>query len=129
MFSPAAAASKAGDSAQATRLLIGAANGQPDYFDTAAPALRSIWLDNARTVSLFFAAPPPPAITCEQLGQMKIPVTIARGELTRPYFRIAADTAAHCIPGSKVVIILSGRHLTPVEDAPAFNAALLSFLK
>jgi pimeloyl-ACP methyl ester carboxylesterase len=126
---PAAAASKAGDTKEAMRLLInGVSNQQPGYFETATPSIRSVLLDNARTLPLFYAAPPPPQITCEQLGQIKMPVTIARGDSTRPFYKIAADTASHCIPGSKLVVILNGRHVTPVQEPSAFNEALLTFL-
>jgi pimeloyl-ACP methyl ester carboxylesterase len=126
---PAAAASKAGDTTEAIRLLInGVSNQQPGYFETATPSIRSLLLDNARTLPLFYAAPPPPQITCEQLGQIKIPVTIARGDSTRPFYKIAADTANHCIPGSKLVVIPNGRHVTPMQDPSAFNEVVLGFL-
>jgi pimeloyl-ACP methyl ester carboxylesterase len=129
MVTPAAAATKAGDTAGATRIFVDAVNAQPGNFDALPPAARSIIFDNARTLPLHLAAPPPPQISCTQLGQIKAPVAIARGELTRPAFRILADTAARCIPGSRLLIIPKGRHSAPAEIPSAFNEALLSFLK
>ena len=73
-------------------------------------------------------APPPPPITCAQLGQIAVPVAIARGELARPFYRIAAETAHRCIPGSRLIVIPGGGHLAPANHAAAFNEALLSFL-
>jgi pimeloyl-ACP methyl ester carboxylesterase len=86
-------------------------------------------LDNARTVALHLRAPARPSISCDHLGQIRAPVAIARGELTRPCFRIPADTASHCIPGSQLIVIPNGRHNAPMEVPAAFNDALLPFLK
>jgi len=63
------------------------------------------------------------------LGQITVPVAIAREELARPFCRIAADTAHRCIPGSRLIVIRGGGHMTPVEHVAAFNEVLLSFLK
>lgn len=87
-----------------------------------------MFLDNARTVPLHVGAPVPPPITCDQLGQIKVPVAIVKGELTRAFFRIAADTASRCIRGSRLIVIPNGRHNAPAEESSAFNEALLGFL-
>jgi pimeloyl-ACP methyl ester carboxylesterase len=129
MVGPAAGASKAGDTAGAVRLFFDGVNGQPGTFETLPPAARSIFLDNARTIPLHFGAPPPPALSCAQLGQIKVPVTVAKGELTRASFRIPADTASRCMPGSRLVVVSQGRHAAPALTPAAFNEALLDFLK
>lgn len=128
MFGPAIAAAKAGDVAAVARLVPNGANNQPDFFDTATPEFRSMFFDNARTFALLLAAPPPPPLTCDQLRQIKIPTLITRGEATRPFYRIASEGAASCIPGAELVIIPGGRHLAIVQQSDAFNAALLQFL-
>jgi pimeloyl-ACP methyl ester carboxylesterase len=128
MTAAAAAAVKAGDTAGAVKSLFNGVNGQADLFDAVPAAVRRMLLDNARTLPLLFAAPPPPAITCEQLGQIKVPTTVAIGELTRPFYKIAATSVARCIPGAKVVVIPKGRHAAPVQATSAFNDALLRFL-
>lgn len=129
MRAPAAMAAEAGDTGAAVRLLMDGVTGQPGTFDRLAPAFRSSLLDNARTLPLSLGAPPPPPITGAQLGQITVPVAIARGELARPFYRIAADTAHRCIPGSRLIVIRGGGHLAPAEHASAFNEVLLSFLK
>jgi pimeloyl-ACP methyl ester carboxylesterase len=127
MLAPAAMATKAGDTGAAVPLLVDGVAGQPGTFERLAPTIRASLLDNARTLPL--DAPPPPSITCAQLGQIRVPVAIARGELARPFYRIAADTAHRCIPGSRLIVIRGGGHLAPAEHASAFNEVLLSFLK
>jgi pimeloyl-ACP methyl ester carboxylesterase len=129
MVGPAVAAAKAGDNAAAVRVFMDSVNAQPGTFDTFPPAVRTIMLDNARMLPLLFAAPPPPPITCAQLGKIKAPVAIARGELTRPLYRILADTASRCIPGSKLIVVPNARHLWPGQEPFAFNETVLGFLK
>ncbi len=58
-----------------------------------------------------------------------MPVTVAKGELTRVSYRIVADTASRCIPGSRLVIVSQGRHAAPAIIPAVFNEALLGFLK
>jgi pimeloyl-ACP methyl ester carboxylesterase len=126
---PAAMAAKAGDTGAAVPLLFDGLAGQPGAFARLAPVIRASLLDNARTLALSLFSPPPPPITCAQLGQIAVPVAIARGELARPFYRIAAETAHRCIPGSQLTVIPGGGHLAVAEHASAFNEALLSFLK
>jgi pimeloyl-ACP methyl ester carboxylesterase len=129
MTASAAGASKAGDTPGAVRLFFDGVNGQPGIFETLPPSAQSMFLDNARTIPLLFAAPPPPAISCAQLGQITMPVTISKGELTRVSYQILADTASRCIPGSRLVIVPQGRHAAPAVIPAVFNEALLGFLK
>jgi pimeloyl-ACP methyl ester carboxylesterase len=128
MMGPVIAASKSGDVAGVARLVPAGVNNQPNFFDTATPEIRSMFLDNARTVALLLASPPPPPITCDQLREIKVPALIARGEATRTSFRISTEAAANCIPGAKVGIIPGGRHLAMIQQPEAFNMALLQFL-
>lgn len=128
LVAPAAVASKAGDTAAAVRLFTDGVLSQPGAFDKLPPTVRSMLLDNARTVPLHLGAPAFPQISCDQLGQIRVPVAIAKGELTRSCFRIPADTANRCIPGSRRIVIPKGRHNAPTEAPSAFNEALLGFL-
>ena len=128
MLGPAIAASKAGDVAAVARLVPAGVNNQPDVFDALTPDLRSMFLENARTFALVISAPPPPPITCDQLRQIKLPVLITHGEITRSFYRIASEGAAGCIPDAQLVAIPGGRHLAIIQQSDAFNAALLQFL-
>ncbi|GJH28915.1 alpha/beta fold hydrolase [Caballeronia novacaledonica] len=127
-FGPAFMASKRGDQQAALRPFVDGVNGSPGTYDQLPAPVRTVLSENARTIPLQLNAPPPPAITCTDLGRISQPVAIARGTSTRPFFRIAADTANRCIPGSSLVLLQGGRHLAPVEMPKEFNAALLGFL-
>ena len=94
-------AAKAGNAAEATQLFHDWVNGKPGDFDGLPPATKSMLLDNARTAPVHLSAPPPVPLTCAQLGQLKVPVTITKGEMTRPFFRVLSEAAHRCIPGSQ----------------------------
>jgi pimeloyl-ACP methyl ester carboxylesterase len=128
MLAPVMAAAKAGDFTGAARSVPDRVTGVPGTFDSLPPVVQASLLDNARVFAVAFTAPPPPQITCQQLEQMKIPVTIARGELTRVFYRIAADTASRCIPGSRLLVVANARHVWPALEPAAFDNALLGFL-
>jgi pimeloyl-ACP methyl ester carboxylesterase len=127
-MAPAREAAKAGKADEATRLFADWSNGQPGGFDALPPETRSMHLDNGRTVALHFAAAPPPKVSCADLGQMKRPLAITAGELTRPFFKILAETAHNCVPGSQLILIPGARHAATTQNPAAFNNALLTFL-
>jgi pimeloyl-ACP methyl ester carboxylesterase len=129
MLAPVIAAAKAGDLTGAARRVPDQVTGVPGTFDSLPPIVQASLLDNARVFAVAFTAPPPPQITCQQLGQINVPVTIARGELTRVFYRIAADTANRCILGSRLIIVPSARHAWPAQQPADFDKELLKFLK
>ena len=84
------AAVRAKDEVAAVRALLDGVDALPGTFDAYPRAPRSVALENARTLPLDFAAPPPPPITCAQLGSIKAPTAVVRGALT------AAVLPNHC---------------------------------
>jgi len=122
------AAAKARKMEEAARLLIDAVNGQPGSFDVLSPELKAMFVDNARTLTLNESTSSAP-ITCAQLGQLKVPVTLTMGQLTVPAFKLQVEAAHRCIPGSQLVTIPAARHTSVSQNPAAFNEALLAFLK
>lgn len=121
-------AAKDGNAAEATRLFADWTNDQPGGFDALPPETRAMHLDNARTVAWHLEAPAPPMVTCSDLGQLKMPLGITTGEITRPFFKILAETAHRCVPGSRLIPIPGARHAATMQNPTAFNDALLTFL-
>jgi pimeloyl-ACP methyl ester carboxylesterase len=128
-FGPAVVASKGGDQAAAVRIIMNGVNGGPGAFDALPPSIRTMHLENARAVPLFFAAPPPPAVTCAQLGQLKMPVAVGVGELSPVFFGVPAKGANRCVPGSTFIVVPNERHHWPVTSPSSFTDTLLVFLK
>lgn len=122
----ARAAARAGNMAEAAKLIADFANGQTGVFDALPPSRKVMHTENARTLAL--DAPPPEPITCAQLGQLKVAVTITKGELTKTPSRIIAEAVHRCIPGSQLITFPTARHGASWQNSPAFNAALLAFL-
>ena len=111
---------------EATKLFVDNANGQPGTFGAYPPMLKAMFVDNARTLRL--DAPPPAPITCAQLGQLKVPVMITNGQLSKPVPKILAEAEQRCIPRSQLIMIPGARHSAPWQNTSAFNEALLAFL-
>jgi pimeloyl-ACP methyl ester carboxylesterase len=128
-FGPAVVASKGGDQGGAVRIIMNGVNGGAGMFDALPEATRTMHLENARAVPLFFAAPPPPAISCAQLGALRMPVLMGVGELSPVFFQAPARAASRCIAGSTLLVVPGGRHHWPVTAPGDFSDALLVFLK
>ena len=65
----------------------------------------------------------------EDLSDIKTPTLIMVGE-DDPGTPVAASEAMHeRIPGSRLVVLHSAAHLSNIEQAEAFNGALMGFLQ
>ncbi|HEY3540850.1 MAG TPA: alpha/beta hydrolase [Trinickia sp.] len=128
MVGPALAALARGDTADAVRQIFDHAHGRPGLFDTLPSDMRRCFLDNARTVALLFGTKPLPGIDASALGSLTMPIAIAHGALTRPFYRIVAEGIAARIASARLVVLPNGMHAAPVLDAAQFNATVAEFL-
>lgn len=125
---PVAAAIKSGDNAEATRQLSALVTGEaPERFDEAPAPLRELLLDNARTLPLLMAAPPP-VVTCEMLRGIKAPTLVVRGERTPRVFAEVTDEVGRCIAGSRLAVIPKASHAMSYDNPADFNRVVLEFL-
>ena len=132
ILGPLVGAVQSGDNAAAVKVFTDRASTKEpgSTFDTLPQNIKTMMLENARMLPLLISAPQgQPPVTCEQLGQIKVPVAIVLGEHSRDLFRINAESANKCIPKSKLIIQSGARHLGPMQDPAAFNKILLDFLK
>ncbi|KRR09853.1 alpha/beta fold hydrolase [Bradyrhizobium valentinum] len=129
MLAPVIAAAKAGDAVQAAKLLQEAVfQLPPGEFDRFPQDRQTRVLDNARTLPLVFAAPPPPVITCDMLKSFARPTLVMRGEKTQAFYTLIAEAIGKCVPGAQLVVLPNVNHDGPVRDPAAFSAAVLDFL-
>jgi hypothetical protein len=56
-------------------------------------------------------------------------VLVARGEATRPFFRIQADAARRCLSRAKALFVPQGTHSWPSAQPELFRRALLEFIE
>jgi pimeloyl-ACP methyl ester carboxylesterase len=94
----------------------------------AQRAGREIEAQDARGVALFGrnVSGPAPA-TLDRLGEIAAPTLVLVGALDAAYLR-AAEVMAARIPGAKSVTIPDAGHCVNIEQADAFNRAVLGFL-
>jgi len=94
----------------------------------AQAAGRAILAQDPRAVALFgrrVAGPVPGVI--DELPKLAVPTLVLVGERDADYLR-AAEVMAARIPGAKHVLVPGAGHVVNVEEAEAFNRALLEFL-
>ena len=118
-------AAATGNATEAVRLFLQRSSGVPVSLDTIPPRLRTMFMENARTLTLPNVAP---TITCANLSQIRIPVTISRGEFVLPAMKKMTDIEHRCISQSQLVTIPSAGHGAHRQNAVGFNSALLEFL-
>jgi pimeloyl-ACP methyl ester carboxylesterase len=125
---PMIEAIKAGDNVRATRHITAlVTGGAPDSFDKLPASLRRLLLDNARTMPLLFAAPPP-SVTCDMLQALRTPTLIVRGERTPRFFRQINEATGRCIASSTPVVIPKASHTMSYDNPAEFNRAVLEFV-
>jgi len=128
-FEPIRAAVQAGDTARATKMFVEwADNRRAGDFAREPEAVRTMALDNARTLPLLLAAPPPPPISCATLRGMRVPTLVIGGERTRRFYSAINEVVARCLPGSRLTTIPTATHLTSHHSPAVFNDAILRFI-
>lgn len=127
-YGPAMEARKAGDAVKSTKLFIEAVfQRPPGGFEQEPEYMRTMWLDNARTVVPMFGSPPN-SITCDDLKTIKQPTLILRGEHADLFYKSIADTMAKCQPQAELRVIPGVNHDGTFNAVEPFTAAILDFL-
>ncbi len=130
------AAAQAGDLARVSelqvRLWVDGDSRQPNQVDpkvrqhaaemTRIPVERGTWAADAQPLRPL----DPPA--AERLGEVAIPTLVIAGALDNPEILRAAEVMAAEIKGAKKRIMAGCAHVPNMEQAGAFNAAVLAFL-
>lgn len=122
------AAANEGDLDRAVQLLMDGTEDRVGAFWELPDQMRAVMLENGRILPLYFASPPAPSITCADLGRLGIPVSVVVGEDGRIFYRIVAEAAHRCIPGSNLIKVPNARHIWPGQDHVAFSQLVLDFL-
>jgi pimeloyl-ACP methyl ester carboxylesterase len=127
--SAAIAANRTGDPVRTMRLFIEAVYQlEPGGFGRLPEAAQRMLFDNARTAPLMFGAPPPPAITCDELKTFTRPTLVTHGEKTQITFKLINERISQCVPGAQQVAFPGLIHNAPSVDPAAFTAVLFEFI-
>ena len=128
-FAKSAAAAKAGDAKQSAILLYDAVIGEIGAFQQISPSRQQRWLDNANTMAPMHAGAGAIPVSCEQLGALKVPALVIRGENTRNNFRYGNQAALECLPRhTESAVIANAPHPWPLVNPEAGAKAILAFV-
>jgi pimeloyl-ACP methyl ester carboxylesterase len=128
-FAPAVQAVRAGDNMASARMLFDVVDQRQGVYTEMPADFQAMVVENARTMPLLLTEQaPPPQIGCAQLAQIQPVTAIARGERTRTFYRVIADTAAKCLPNGRHIVVPGATHLWPATNPSAFSETVLAFL-
>jgi len=118
-----------GDETNASVLLWNAVNDDRFRFDRAPARQQQRFLSNASTWPLVLNGPPSPRVTCEQLGDLSVPVLILQSEYAKPFFAEANKKLLECLPrGTSTALVPSAPHMWYSVNPRAGANAILSFV-
>ena len=123
-----ASTAAAGDTVGAARAFYDWLNGTPGAFDLLSREAQLVRVENGRTLSKQLTPSARASITCAQLGQISVPVSITTGESTRDYFRLVVQAVHRCIRAARLTVIPGAQHGAQGQAPDIFNRTLLAFL-
>jgi pimeloyl-ACP methyl ester carboxylesterase len=103
--------------------------GRRPELPAARAAAEAIAAQDPRAVAEFgrrVAGPAPPVI--DELGRVEAPALVLVGEHDEAYLR-AADVMAARLPKARKVVLAGAGHISNIEEADAFNSAVIGFLR
>lgn len=120
------AALSAGDDKRAVELFCDW-TAFPGAFEAIPGELQAVFHDNASTIRLLLAAPPP-ATSPTDLAPLKMPITFTTGERTKPFFRVQVLAAHRAIAHSRLVFFAQSHHASCFEQLHDFNRAIVEHI-
>lgn len=128
MYGPVTPAVQQGDHEKAMKLLIeGVFQMPPGGWDGQPEALRTMQLENARTMPLLWSAPPW-NVTCDMLKGLDEPTLIVHGSESNAYWTHVAEVMDECLPQAEVAVLPNVNHDGPVRDPAGFAALIEGFV-
>jgi pimeloyl-ACP methyl ester carboxylesterase len=122
---PATAAARRGDMEEARRVFASAVLGPEGYARLSESRLDQIRANAMRQELLGSGLPP---LRAAQVRAIDVPTLLITGERSRRLFHRLSDRLRELLPDVETAEIPGTSHMMHEENAPAFNAAVLSFL-
>lgn len=123
---PALDALRRNDPAAAVRLNLDGIEDRKGAFELLPPAVRTMVLDNARTIRETDLPYPP--LGRSELTKVRTPTLLVHGATSALWLRTIAQEAGAAIPGASVVVVPGTGHFPHLQNPTGFNAALGAFL-
>ncbi len=130
MLAPVFESLKTGDFRRASQRFLDSVSSTPGYWSNLNATGQEIVLDNARVLPIMFdEGETDMPVTCLEMSQILPPVTIARGALSRPFFRLIADAASVCLAQNRHLVIKGAHHMWPSDEFDDFTLAVDNAIK
>ena len=101
----------------------------PDAWQAIPESSRQVLRDNAWTlVAGLLDIPRWPALECEDMKRLELPVLVVGGANSLPRWHLLLDKFQSCFHRAERVVIANAGHAMSLMNPVAFNAALLTFL-
>jgi non-heme chloroperoxidase len=118
-----------GDETKASVLLWNAVNDDRFSFERTPAPQQQRWLANAKTWPLALNGPRPPAVTCQRLGDLRVPALVLQTEYAKPFFLEANKKLLGCLPsGTNTAVVPGAPHIWYSVKPGAGANAILSFV-
>jgi non-heme chloroperoxidase len=122
---PSLKALDAGQFEKATELNVDGVEDQPGTFRSFPEDVRTMMVDNARTIGELRTHFPP---FKSQIGKIKCKTLVINGEHSPIWLRRIGELFASNLPNSERIMIADARHFPHMENASKFNQRILEFI-
>lgn len=127
-FGGAMALVEKGELEAAVRTGLESASKSPGLVARMAPAAQAMFYENARSMPLMAATPPPPNITADDLRGLEMPAAFLAGGNGQEFHKIITRTAAALMPRAELQTIDDAVHAWPMLEPGEFCRRLLDFI-
>ncbi len=129
MFGPIFQLAAEGKTELAVRTLVDGSGNSPGYFAAQPETAQQQQLENMHTLDLQLNQSEKPNLTTDSLAALRLPVSVAFGEDTRPLFAVVAKAAGRLLPDCRTLCVKGANHMLPIADPTRFAELLTAHLR
>jgi non-heme chloroperoxidase len=127
-FIPAQKAVRRGDSKEAVRIFVNAAQNSEDGFEQLPDDVRSMFIDNRESLGGETFATTMPRFSRQDASRISAPTLLVKNELAPKIAHRIVDILAETLPNNEMVTLQGGSHMLHAEKPRVFNERILEFL-
>jgi pimeloyl-ACP methyl ester carboxylesterase len=125
---PASEAFKRNDSLEAIQIFITGVTNDSTYYSNLPPIAQEVMNKNILEMrGASSTSKPFPAVSCEDLNKVKVPVLLVKGDKSPQLFISITNELERCLANQETVTLQNTSHGLPYENPKAFNAAVMRF--
>ena len=125
---PAQKAVRRGDSQEAVRIFVNAAQNSEDGFEQLPGPVRSMFIDNRESLRGETDPTTMPRFGREDASRISAPTLLVKNELSPKMVHRIVDILTESLPNNEVVTLQGASHMLHAEKPEIFNERVLEFL-